>query len=461
MFRIKSILYIVFIIVSIAAGSIIRYSNLWNTGSYFDLIITQYSWGKAQYDMGFLNFWTYYDKTFDYMPGAMSLSWFVYMITYNLGGNEQTFVTLIKVFNWFWDIVLCFIIYRFAQQNETLNRIKTIALASLAYIVPSLWSVSAVWGQMDSFIVVFGLIAFIFYFYSDQMPSSFVFGKRLLNYHNYFPYFTGFFLAMGYWVKPTVLLILPLILILLFNRKDWRSLWKLFITFLLSSIPFIIVPICTNPDRLISILALPVFGFGVNSASRDAANLWYLIGLEGYSGQNIISFGSLNINVFMLAISICTIWFFAFMINYLRLSSEFTFSNLFKYEWWVIFFVRFFGRKITILEITILGVIINYLYFIFYIKMHSRYLMMGMALSLILLVLWDKAKDFNKLLLLVLITHFAFFLNQIAIVNNNIPWVKYFNEEIFKFNYINLAAVLYISSWIFMSMIFWNKFKEQ
>ena len=444
----KKNLSIILITIFLVFGSIARFYNLFNLGSFFDLVVTQFDWGKAHYEMGPFRFWQEYDKTLDYMPGAMYLDWAAYSIAKLFGGSEQSFVTIMKMWNWIWDILFCILIYRFTGLNKSFSKNARLVFTSLVYALPSLISVSAVWGQIDVMVAMMGIIGLIFYFYANkninEIGENFVLGNWLLKYHFLFPYFAGIFLGLGYWIKPTAILTVPIVLLLLVQRLDWKGLWKIFIGFLIISIPFGIVPILANPYKLLYIMTLPLFGFGVNNASRDAADLWYLIGLEGYSGSPIINLGFTYITVAHLAFIICGVLIGFFLLKYFGILENFHWKSLFKKSWYKNSLISFFNKKIKFFDIILISTLVNYVYFLFYIKMLSRYLMMGILLSLILMALWDRSKRYISMLIIILITHLAFALNQIYIVNNNIDWIKILNTEIFKFNYLYLLSVVYL-----------------
>lgn len=462
-------------------GTLVRIYNLFNLGSYFDMIVTQYDWGKVHYEIGPFRFWQEYDKTLDYMPGAMYLDWFIYSISKLFGGGQQAFVTVMKVWNWIWDILFCWLAYRFTKQNKTFTAKGRIAFTSLVYALPSIISVTGVWGQIDTFVAMMGIIALLFYFYSDKKLTNkeeFILGNWLIKFQWAFPYLGGIFIGLGYWIKPTAILTLPIIFMLLVQRLDWKGLWKVFIGFILISIPFGLIPVLANPYKLLYIMTLPLFGFGVNNASRDAADLWYLIGLDGYSGTQIINFGFIHITVAHLAFILCGGLIGYFLLRYFNIIQDSKFkiknnsmssrarndsapvvssakesgSSLLQRasSWFQISLKKFFSKEITLFEIILISTLVNYVYFIFYIKMLSRYLMMGILLSALLMALWNRSKRYMSFLIIILATHLAFALNQIYIVNNNVPWINYLNTNILTFNYLPLLSVIYLVSFIFM-----------
>lgn len=62
--------YLVFLLLFVF-GFLIRFQNLFNMGSYYYLVVTEYEWDKNSYEIGFFNFWRDYKEYLDYLPGSI------------------------------------------------------------------------------------------------------------------------------------------------------------------------------------------------------------------------------------------------------------------------------------------------------------------------------------------------------------------------------------------------------
>jgi hypothetical protein len=249
-----------FVIFSLFLGSLLRFFGFFNLGYYFDMIETQYTWGKYAHQMGgFWIFWRDYpmSKHFDYPIISLIYENFLYITSLPFGGSEQTFIVFLKSFNWIFDLVLLVFLYQIwkfrskKSQNLTIQNNSNwfFTFIGLVYILPSTWFISAVWGQNDTLIVLFSLFSIWILFDSnlDSKYQNFLKSTNLnvnkknkadfFNFQN-FKFFlksifldknflAGSFFAISFLIKPQPILVLPIILLYFFGQKTFKEIFKL------------------------------------------------------------------------------------------------------------------------------------------------------------------------------------------------------------------------------------------
>lgn len=207
-----------FIVISVLVGSVIRYQNLFNVGYYFDMVYTQYTWGKLAFEQGIFGFWRDFPmlRHYDYPPISLIYEYFVFALARLSGENPvEVFVLILKSVNWFFDALFCGFLIYFGYKNGTIERIlkqvqgdsvltkivqvgkgtngdQGIAatttnssfdpvsmgwfLAAFFYLSPASWFTSGVWGQNDTLIVFITLLCLLILiipgFVKDFIPKN-------------------------------------------------------------------------------------------------------------------------------------------------------------------------------------------------------------------------------------------------------------------------------------------------
>lgn len=236
-----------FLIVAIIIGSLVRFLGLFNLGLYFDMIYTQYTWGKTAFDMGLFEFWKSYpmSKHFDYPQLSLVYEFLIITTMYLFGkSDERTFVAIIKLVNWSIDLLIPVSILwlgqKFNPKNER-NSQLTFGLAALSYVLPSIWFVSGIWGQNDSFVVLVTLGCLLLLFSQrDWKISNLISEKTTLNinkiWYKNLAFWSGILFAFGFWVKQQPILLIPILGLYFVYNKTWKDLAVAFLWFL----PFLV-----------------------------------------------------------------------------------------------------------------------------------------------------------------------------------------------------------------------------
>lgn len=423
--------------VLIFIGTIARFWNLFNLGSYYDTIATQYLWGKYQFENGVFEFWKNYPGQFDYMPGAYFIDYVVYAVSSLFGGTEQQFVTVLKIFNWFWDMVWVFLVYFSAKAFNRSNRFSLL-IASLAYAMPSVWIVTAAWGQMDSFVGVLAIGAVYSYYLS---------GKDFLNRKKriFLWFLSAFLIVFGYLVKPTAAVVVPVIFLLIFQRKDWKFTVPLFLNFIVVWGMFFALPLSANLERVHKILLIP---FQDGSAHSQGASLWYLLNFNGTASEIILGFEKYGLTISFVSRLLILFITAVIVFKYFNLAEGFK-QKLFlrPLNWIIEIFTKIFRKEISFQFLTAFTLIFTFSAFLFGTRMHSRYLIVSIMVSFVYLAV-HKSKNSLNLFFLLMLMHVAFFLNQIWLINTKesyligVAMIRY----LFNVNLISLAAVIYLVS---------------
>lgn len=265
------------VLICIFFGSLVRFRGLFELGYYFDMVETQYTWGKFAHNMGgFWIFWRDYPmyQHFDYPIISLIYENFLYLLSLPFGGTQEVFVSILKCVNWLVDIILILFLYHIWQINKNKdsentdqqNSVKQIfLLLSLVYILPSIWFVSAIWGQNDTLIVLLSLACVWILFTKEKeqkLEQDLSNPKNNLNSSSKQEYISkisknsnlpqklkivtnhgqtsflgtifldkyflaGSFFAISFLVKLQPVLILPIIFLYFFLQKTWLEILKL------------------------------------------------------------------------------------------------------------------------------------------------------------------------------------------------------------------------------------------
>jgi hypothetical protein len=236
-----------FLIAAVIIGSSVRFLGLFNLGLYFDMIYTQYTWGKSAFDMGLFEFWKSYPmaKHFDYPQLSLVYEFLIASTMFLFGkSDERTFVAIIKLVNWSVDLLIPISILWLGQKFNPKNQKNsqlTFGLAALSYVLPSIWFVSGIWGQNDSFVVLVTLGCLLLLFgQRDWKLSNSISEKVALNmgkvWYKNLAFWSGILFAFGFWVKQQPILLIPILGLYFVYNKTWKDLATGFFWFL----PFLV-----------------------------------------------------------------------------------------------------------------------------------------------------------------------------------------------------------------------------
>ena len=198
------------------------------------------------------------DFFLDYPPFYLYSLFFIGKAAGLLGltGGEPLYLLLLKLPSITADIITGYLLYRLAKHR--LPGIWPVLVAVIYVFNPAVFINSAVWGQVDSFLVMFLALGFL-----------------LLNSSK--PELSGPPLAAAVLIKPHGLIFLPVVLYELIKRRNWIVLVKTAAFGFLSGI-IIILPFALNqePSWIFKLYLNTAEGY--QYASLNAFNLFSLIG---------------------------------------------------------------------------------------------------------------------------------------------------------------------------------------
>lgn len=177
------------------------------------------AWADRLAAVGLSNFYSnnYFS---DYTPGYLYILYILGKIKVVFGLDQSSFITLLKIPSIICDLILASIIY---FQVKKISR--GLALISSCYILfnPGLIFNSTVWGQVDSFLTTFMVLAILF-----LKKKSF--------------YLASLFLSLAILIKPQALPLGIVFLFFLFKNFSFTNFLKLtlpgFLTLSLLTLPF-------------------------------------------------------------------------------------------------------------------------------------------------------------------------------------------------------------------------------
>lgn len=492
----------------ILISSIIRFQNLWNLGFIFDTTTTQYQWAKNAFEMGVFDFYQNYKGSFDYLPGNLIFLYFVRLFSFILGNSEYAFVATLKLFAWLVEILLAVWLFKIAK-NTFKENCTPFFLASLAQSLPSIWFVSSVWGQNDSIVIVLSMASLLLALKSRQ-TKDFQKYNFLTNPTN----ISAFLFIVSFWFKLQTILIMPILLLILAKNLSWKKICIYFIvsSFLASALGlayfeyladnwentrfiiisgFSIVSILTVvyyrflKDRIwnfltiflvsftlisgfFSYLGLENLGKGlfapvgrVNTISSGASSFWgTLKPFENRGDLALFEGFFVQITPSLIGYLVYILGFLFFFLKLLKISR----INLpsFGFGCWLKFLkdlptsldqLKFNFFNISLAVFWLCGI-----YFLFFTKMHSRYLHFSIISSLFLLALNKQIWKSISFWLAFGMLHAGYFLDQIGIYasqNDNVRWVDSFYFAL-NFDYGSLAGVFMFSGFLLISTEAWR-----
>ncbi len=274
-------------------GLIIRLILVGNTGFIADISFWK-SWSLAAIDHGIV--WTANNTNINYPPGFIYILWLMGKI-YAFFGNPHDYYTFWRENNFGFllasksiaiisDVIIACLIYWFTSQKEKLkqlgalfsnraieqssNRIRNLThnpqptthnflpllLSSIFFLNPVVIIDSALWGQVESFGILFTIAAIILLFYKKPLLATAIF-------------------TVGTLMKLQNIIFIPLYFLFIFRYFDIKTTLKSFavatMTFFLINLPFVL---SNNMDKVLYLLT-------VNSdyfpwLSLNANNLWWI-----------------------------------------------------------------------------------------------------------------------------------------------------------------------------------------
>jgi hypothetical protein len=223
----------IFLIISIVAGSYVRLVHLGDHGFFFDMVETQYSWGKGVFDNGLVDFWRNYSQHYDYPilsllyeTGLIYLSKLFLFVPWN--SPWQSFVVLHKLSNWFVEIIFITFVLKMGRAIGHKSWQNLSVLGALIYILPSFWFVSGVWGQNDS---LMGFLS-ILVLYLLWKKHNFTIGSAIHNLKassaiwNDTLFWAGVLWAISIQIKQQPILLLPVVFLFFAYKQPLNKLWR-------------------------------------------------------------------------------------------------------------------------------------------------------------------------------------------------------------------------------------------
>ncbi|MBQ7036263.1 MAG: glycosyltransferase family 39 protein [Clostridia bacterium] len=208
--------------------------------------------------------WGFYADTYfcDYPPGYLYI---LGLMGYFIKLFPSMGTVFLKLPAILFDVFLCALIYKKASENTSLRHALT--LSGLYALCPAIIINSAVWGQVDA-VFTFFLVLFLWALSEEKYRK----GAALF--------------AVAVVIKPQALLLSPLILLLLWEKRKTKGILKLFLSsfltfigiFILLVLPFTITK---SPFYIFTLYKNTLASYPF--ASLNAFNLFTLLGANGVS----------------------------------------------------------------------------------------------------------------------------------------------------------------------------------
>lgn len=281
----KYFLFILFI------GLLIRILLIGNTGFIADISFWK-SWSMAAFDHGIV--WTSHNTNINYPPGFFYVLYVMGMIyrffgdphNYNMYWRENNFAFLL-VSKSFAIAADCFIaagLYWFFAQKKKLEELGLsqravefiekyhigLILSSIFFLSPVVIIDSALWGQVESFGIMFTLLAILLIFYKKPTLATVLF-------------------TIGFLMKLQNIIYIPLYFLFIYKTYDMRTTVKSFAAmvgaFALVNLPFIL-----SRDINQSLNLMVINNDYFPWLSLNAHNLWWIVaGGKGMTISNKIT----------------------------------------------------------------------------------------------------------------------------------------------------------------------------
>ncbi len=376
-------------------GLLSRVSQYFHLGFYYDLIETQYDWANWSVERGFVAFWQQYRPTgVDYLPGAIYvISTLQWLNTVLWDGKEYGFVFLIKLFNTFQDLIFAGLVTYLAQTIGKVKISTALYIGSTTFLLPSLWFISAVWGQFDTFPINMSLALCLMLYRGIENSSK----KLTIG--------AGVMFGIILWFKLQAMLLLPAFILLWISYKKRKPVVQFFSGFALSSIVMLIVPILANGWRVGYAIGQVVIRS--NNVTNGAYTFWPLVNMVKYGTDDWFNIGSYTITASKFAYFVYLILMSGFV--YCLFNDKELLNYRVKTVWNHI-------QQLSFQSFILITSISSSIYFFFFTKMMSRYLHWGYLFAIVWLALiWNNKKHRVTALVGLGSIEIGYFLNQVGV----------------------------------------------
>lgn len=396
----------IFLIMIFGTAFVLRYLLAFLPSFLIDMNVWL-AWAERLQESGFGNFyhpaiWTHYT------PFYLYFLWFLGKIkNFFLLENQQLVFQLFKLPAVVSDVVSALLIYKILKKQK----IKKAKLGAIFYLFnPALIFNSAVWGQIDSLLILFFLFAYYYLFIKKKFKLS------------------AIFLSFSFLLKPQAIFFLPVIIIALIKNFPRKIYFHYFLIFFICAWLLALPFFPQNPFfGLPALISKMASDYPVTTAG--AFNFWQLLG--NWQSDNLKTgiltaqqWGLLVFSIFSLLIVLPIR-----KKRNLRSKSFFYLAGLFWFN-----------------------------FFLFLTRVHERYLLPALALFLILSFLEAKLIFFINYSLLSLIHFF----NLMFVFWQYYPYLKpyavlkgLFSLPKISF-YLSLASIFLF----FIYLFFWLKKKK-
>jgi Dolichyl-phosphate-mannose-protein mannosyltransferase len=421
--------YQIIIITLLAAGFIARFVNYFHLGYVYDLVSTQYSWAKNATDYGFISFWRNYQDSLDYLPGAIYVGMVVEYINkffglFGVGGNEYGFVFILKAFNTLNDFLLAFLLYIIGKKYTDLKGVRLFITPVLSFMLPSLWFISSVWGQFDTFPVNLSIITTLLLYIGQEKKNP------------RYGLLAGAVYGFAFWFKLQSILLLPPLILLFITFKNNPLFVRFISAFSIMTVSMLTVPFFANVYRTGFVLAQVVIRS--NNVSNGASSFWPLVDMRKYGTDLWFSIGRIDITASRVSY---LVYIISMVLLLLQLFPIFKTKSVLNPTtlWTKVMSLQ----PLSFLNFAYIMMVSSSVYFFFFTKMMSRYLHFGYLYALIVLTLQTNISRFKLFLAAILVTEIGYAINQMGIYgfyNSNPAWTASFEKGVFGIDKVWLAS---------------------
>ncbi len=355
------------------------------------------AWALRIADTGPLHFYAP-DYYCDYPPFSLYIYWAIggLLKLFRLGGNDWMINFLLKLPSFICDAATAWLIYLLLKKK---NPVLGWVLSVVYLFLPSIIYNSSYWGQVDTFYLF--LVMLIFYLLTKEQPE-----------------WAAVCLAASFLTKAQTLAFIPLLLFYLVINYDWKR-WLSTIFAGLAAFLLIILPFNLNQpltwifDLYTKQAALYPY------ASMNAGNFIALLN-GNYANDGLpILFGITYRSLGLILFGLSVIW-----------------------SCW------YYWKKRTIASLTVAFTLISFAFFLFFPRMHERYLFPVLAF---LLLLVGYVKD-RKIFFITLLLNLSYLLNMHVVIlkfqnllDNNV-----FERSIYVLGLVH--TVLFIVLWLIFGL---------
>ena len=209
-------------------GTWFRVEGLAVDGYFFDMVETQFEWGKEAWERGIIGFWQTYEGHYDYPVISLLYEYVLYGATHMFNSDGQDpwrlFVAIHKVLNWVIEIAGITWFGYLAKKHASTSTKTIFLVGSLIYALPAIWFVSGIWGQNDFLMAMLALSSIYLFFKgsSEQLDLSAEQVSILKDYR----FWSGVVWSCSLFVKQQTLLLAPLFVLLFILRTPKRRIWQ-------------------------------------------------------------------------------------------------------------------------------------------------------------------------------------------------------------------------------------------